>query len=195
MKIILKQFYNPIIFAFFTILNFGILKAQTHNKAAANCIYHDDYLKTASKIKNAVSCVDCYCKICGDKKAKEKEAKKKAEEAAAKQKNAQVIEKEKSNQKQIAKNKTQTGKSKDNQAVLVAPKSKVPAANTTSLKLSAQDQEILDLSKEKKVYITDMRDYNGDGYLMFFNGKDMEKIPGAEPVGRIFYEEINKKSY
>lgn len=39
-----------------------------------------------------------------------------------------------------------------------------------------------------------MRDYNGDGYLMFFNGKDVEKIPGAEPVGRIFYEDDKPKT-
>ena len=137
-KIILKQFYNPIIFAFFTILNFGNLKAQTHNKAAANCIYHDDYLKTASKIKNAVSCVDCYCKICGDKKAKEKEAKKKAEEAANKQK---VEEQKLEDQKKLAENKKkleaenqkEKQKAKDNEAILVAPKPKVEKNMTVAL--------------------------------------------------------------
>ena len=31
------------------------LSAQTHKKAASNCIMYDDYVKAASKTKNAVS--------------------------------------------------------------------------------------------------------------------------------------------
>jgi len=138
---ILKQFCKPIIFAFFTILSLGNLKAQTHNKAAANCIYHDDYVKTASKTKNAVSCVDCYCKICGDKKQKEKEARRKAEELANKQK----LE----DQKKLAENKkkSESGKqkAKNNDVILVAPTHRVSTNN------EKETEKVVEPKKETKV--------------------------------------------
>ena len=147
-KIILKQFYKPIIFTFFTILSLGNLKAQTHSKAAANCIYHDDYVKTASKTKNTVSCVDCYCKICGDKKQKEKEAKRKAQELANKQKTEKPkLEDQKKlaeNKKKLeAENQKEKQKAKDNEAILVAPKPKVEKNMTVAL--SVEDKKIFDI--------------------------------------------------
>ncbi|SHK55808.1 hypothetical protein [Epilithonimonas mollis] len=112
------------------------VKAQSHTRSAPNCILHDAYLKETSKTKNSVSCVDCYCKVCGDKKQKEKEAKRKAEELANQKKNAVP-----------QKNTTvkTPSKAKNEEAILVAPKSKVE--KTTVVKLSADDQKIIDIAK------------------------------------------------
>lgn len=130
--------------------------AQTHFKAAANCILHDDYVKAASKTKNAVSCVDCYCKICGDKKAKEKEAKRKAQEITDKQK----AEKQKlEDQKKLAENKkkaeaerqAEKQKAKDNEAILVAPTPKVSNTDNTETKKKIEPKkETKIVSKKSK---------------------------------------------
>ena len=129
---------------------FGMVaKAQTHVKAAANCLLHDAYVKEASKTKNAVSCVDCYCKVCGDKKANEKEAKNKARELADKQhaeKQKLADEKARAEQKKKAEIERAKAiqKAKDNEAILVAPK---PSGKSTVVKLSADDQKIIDIAK------------------------------------------------
>lgn len=118
-------------------LGSSFAKAQTHIKVAANCILHDAYVKEASKTKNAVSCVDCYCKVCGDKKEKAKQAKLKAEETASKQKTATPQKKT-----------TTTTKAKSDEAILVAPKPKVEK-NTTA-KLSVEDEKIIDIYNNRK---------------------------------------------
>ena len=90
MKTLAKNIGKLLTVVLFT--TFGVVaKAQTHVKAAANCLLHDAYVKEASKTKNAVSCVDCYCKVCGDKKQKEKEAKLAAEKSAAEKKSKQQL--------------------------------------------------------------------------------------------------------
>lgn len=112
-------------------------KAQSHIRSASNCILYDAYLKETSKTKNAVSCVDCYCKVCGDKKKKEKEAKRKAEELANEKKTSTS-----------QKNTTQktTSKTKNNEAILVAPKQNTGKSKVVIL--SADDQEIVDAAKK-----------------------------------------------
>lgn len=112
-------------------------KAQSHVRNAPNCMQYEAYLKETSKTKNAVSCVDCYCKACGDKKKKDKEARVKAEEQANMKKNTIP-------QKKVAA-KTTT-KAKENELVLVGPKQS--GGKSTVLQLSADDQQILDAAKQ-----------------------------------------------
>ncbi len=117
-------------------------KAQTHVRGASNCILHDAYLKETSKTKNAVSCVDCYCKVCGDKKNKEKEAKRKAEELANEKKNSTP-------QKNVPV-KTNT-KTKDNAVILVAPTPKVSNTDNTETKKNIEPKkETRIVSKKSK---------------------------------------------
>ncbi|TXI82167.1 MAG: hypothetical protein E6Q39_00160 [Crocinitomicaceae bacterium] len=160
MKTIVKQFAKTTIAALLFVMVLGAankLQAQTHVKAAANCILHDAYVKEASKKKNAVSCVDCYCKVCGDKKEKEKEAKNKARELADKQ-NAekQKLANEKTRADQKKKAEIERAKAiqnaKDNEAILVAPTPKVSTNNKKETKKVVEPKkETKTISKEIKM--------------------------------------------
>ena len=75
-----KNISSTILLLLISFLISSVAKGQTHVKAAANCTLHAAYLKETRKTKNAVSCVDCYCKVCGDKNSKEKEAARKTDE-------------------------------------------------------------------------------------------------------------------
>lgn len=150
------------------------LSAQTHKKAASNCIMYDDYVKAASKTKNAVSCIDCYCKICGDKKQKEKEAKLKAAEAANKQKTSTPQKKTTA---------TTTTKAKSNEAILVAPKPKTN--KTTAIVLSADDKKIIEIGKNI---------VNGESFLVGYclsDGMDYmmcSEYPDLKNSGKIIFK-------
>lgn len=112
--------------------------AQSHNAMAENCINHDAYIKSKKndQKKGTVMCVDCYCKVCGDKKQKEKEAKIKQEEVANKQKT--TIPQKKTTAKT-------TTKAKSDEAILVAPKPKTN--KPTAIVLSADDKKIIEIGK------------------------------------------------
>lgn len=139
MKATAKNIGKLLVVILFTVLGMGA-KAQTHVKSAPNCVLHDAYLKETSKTKNAVSCVDCYCKICGDKKMKEKEAKRKSEELANQKKNV-------TSQKNTTV-KTNT-KTKDNEVILVAPKPKVTNTDNTETKKNVEAQKETQIVSKK----------------------------------------------
>lgn len=136
MKIAIKNTGKLLTVVLFTVLTFVNAKAQSHNKAAANCVYHEDYLKATAKTKNAVSCVDCYCKVCGDRKEKEKQAKLKAEKTALEQKTKGAT-----SQKNTPKT---PAKPKSNEAILVAPAPKV------SSNIEKEPQTTAEPKKENK---------------------------------------------
>ncbi len=141
MKATAKNTGKLLVVILFTVLGMGA-KGQTHVKSAPNCVLHDAYLKETSKTKNAVSCVDCYCKVCGDKKMKEKEAKRKSEELANQKKNATP-------QKNTTV-KTNT-KTKDNEVILVAPKPKVTNTDNAEAKKNIEPKkETRIVSKKSK---------------------------------------------
>uniref|UniRef100_UPI0040494233 hypothetical protein n=1 Tax=Flavobacterium sp. TaxID=239 RepID=UPI0040494233 len=176
-------------------MSFNQAKAQSgHISCAPNCEYWKITGKT--RPKGSVSCIDRTCSICA-KKQKEEQDKK---EKAAQQKIADWKAGEKTRQADIKQKQQEAIKTKeknlkaekDNEMVLVAPKSKVTENKNTSIKLSAQDQEILKLAKNHKVEIKGLRDYNGEGKSFFTFGKHYEKVDVKEPTGRIFYIENEK---
>lgn len=107
-------------------------------------------------------------------KEKAKQAKLKAEETASKQKTATPQKKT-----------TTTTKAKSDEAILVAPKPEVAENKNAAIKLSAKDQEIIELGKKKTIKIKDIRDYDGNGYGWF----GTEKVYITEPIDRIYYTE------
>ena len=173
-----KNISKSVLLLFMVMLGISFAKAQTHIKGAANCILQDAYVKEASKTRNAVSCVDCYCKVCGDKKEKAKQAKLKAEETASKQKTATPPKKT-----------TATTKGKSDEAILVAPKPKVEENKNPIIKLSVKDREIVELTKKVTVKIKNVRDLDGNGYGWFYE----EKVNISKPIDRIYYEENGQR--
>lgn len=146
MKTSAKTIEKLLIVMLFIAFGMGNIKAQTHVKSAQNCLLHDAYLKELStsknKTKNSVSCIDCYCKICGDKKQKEKEAKQKAEELAKKQKTTTPQKKTTA---------TTAKKAKSDEAILVAPKPKVSnSVVAETKKIEEPKKEIKTISKKIK---------------------------------------------
>jgi|GEM_PF-6177355 len=159
---------KTILAAILFVIALGVDKAQAqaHIKAAANCVYHDDYVKNS---KSKTSCVDCYCKACGDKKQQEKETKKKNEVATTKQNKA------------TPKKKTATTtitKAKGEEVILVAPKPKIE--KNTVITLSADDKKIVDISKnlgqKEELYV---------GYCLEANRGMCGLFSMSEPLGVI----------
>ena len=174
-----KNISKTVLLLFMTILGSSFAKAQTHVKGATNCILHDAYLKEASKTKNSVSCVDCYCKVCGDKKEKAKQAKLKAEETASKQKTATPQKKTTT---------ATTTKTKSDEVILVAPKPKVE--KNTTVKLSVQDKKIFDIYNNRKD--------NEKLIVAYCDGDCLVKLQYPEVVtnsGRIFLRQNSSNKY
>ncbi|SEG37986.1 hypothetical protein SAMN05421847_2121 [Halpernia humi] len=183
---------STVLFLIMTCLSFNTAKAQgAHVTCAPNCEYWKITGKT--RPKGSVSCIDRSCPICAKKQNEERDKKEKQDQQKitawkAGEKTRQASAKQKQQEALQAKEKY-LKKKKENEVVLVAPKSKVSANENHSIKLSAQNQEILELAKNHKVKIDGLRDYNGRGDGLFFNGKNYETIPVKEPTGRVFYSE------
>jgi len=177
---------------FIACVSFNQVKAQRgHESCAPNCEYWKITGKT--RPKGSVSCIDRTCLICAKKQKdekvkKEKMAQQKIDAWKAGEKTRQASAKQKQQEAVQAKEKYVKEK-KENEVVLVAPKPKVTTSENNSIKLSAENQEILELAKNHKVKIDGLRDYNGRGDGLFFNGKNYETIPVKEPTGRVFYSE------
>lgn len=115
----------------FTAWGLSFANAQTHNRSAGNCVLHGEYLKEMrKKAENTVSCIDCYCKVCGDKTVKKTE---------------NVSVKPNSSEPQKKTTTPRLTKNKSEEVVLVAPKSK--AGKSTTLIRSSEDQRIVDMVK------------------------------------------------
>ena len=124
MKTTLKTFGRSITLLLFVTFVFSKAKAQSHNKAAANCLYHEEFVKNSTK---KVAAVDGFCKICGNKKEEDRKKKLAAEKAAAEQKGKQQTEKQKQDYakalaEQKKKAEAQKQKAKNNEVILGAPK-------------------------------------------------------------------------
>lgn len=162
----MKNIWKLTVVILFCTLGFNYAKAQSHVKNASNCVMYDAYLKETSKTKNAVSCVDCYCKVCGDKKQKEKVAKIKAEEAAAAKQNNTP-------QKKIT---TLTTKTKSDEVILVAPKSKIDKAETV-VKNNANVAAIKKTPSKPKLYFEyDVRKSPKSNYYYYPNETFERKV-------------------
>lgn len=170
----------------------GKVQAQGHTKMAPNCVYAKDYYASLPKNSKSpyVSCIDCYCKACGEKQAKEREQRQREEKLAI-EKRTQEAEKRRQEQvkntqeqkKQLA---LQRQKSKDNQVVLVAPKSKVSNTVTEVYNLSAQDREIMQTNKSQAIEVS------------FLSGKTFWNNAWTEfsqPVIKIHYSDKSRNTH
>lgn len=119
------------------ILALGNAQAQSHTKAAPNCVYAKDYYASLPKNNKSpyVSCVDCYCKACGVKQAKELEKKQQEEKQAIGKRKMQAEKRQQEQAKNIQQQKEhiarQRQKARENEIVLVAPKVKTEQSSTT----------------------------------------------------------------
>lgn len=129
MKTLTKNIWKLFAVILLTVFGFNA-NAQTHNKAAANCVYHVEFVKNKTK---KVSAVDGFCKICGNKKEEERKKKLAAEKTASEQKQkVETVKQKQEYAKGLAEQKkkaeAEKQKAKDNEAILVAPTPKVKVA-------------------------------------------------------------------
>mgnify|MGYP003574950005 CR=1 FL=1 len=127
-KVTGKILMSALAMLFLLVLHAGNAFAQSHNRAAKNCLFHDDYLKATKDKKNSVACVDCFCKVCGNKKEIARKQKLERERLASDQKHkadeqGRKLEyskgvSEKQRQAELARKKA-----KENDVVVVAPRS------------------------------------------------------------------------